>query len=158
MIANSCGFLRVIVPASTVLAGLMVASCVPRYSAPQQVHTTNPSVTYKYRNDQELVQANQSAATFCDRYQSVPRTVNFTTDPDGSRIVVFECVQGSSPSAPQPQYDPNLIYDYRTDQELVDATRNAQIYCMNDGLQQELSDIVTNSDGSKTVTFHCRPR
>lgn len=134
-----------------------MASCSPEYSAPQQVQTSNPTVTYKYRSDQELVQANQNAANFCNRYQAAPRTANFANDPDGSRVVVFECVQTSQP-APLSQVNPNLTYSYRTDQELLDASRNAQIYCMNSGAQQVVSNIVTNANGTKTVTFQCSPR
>ena len=155
MIANSCRFLKS-VRAATVLAGLMLASCVPQPSSPEQVQTSNPSVTYKYRTDQDLVQANQSAATFCDRYQSVPRTANFGNNPDGSKLVVFECVPPRT--APPPQFNPNLTYNYRTDQELLDASRNAQIYCMNSGSQQVISNIVTNANGTKTITFQCSPQ
>ena len=155
--ANSFRFPKVNVRAAIVLAGLMVASCAPEYSSPEQVQASNPTVTYKYRSDQELVQANQSAAIFCNRYQSVPRTANFANDPDGSRVVVFECVQTSPAAAPPPRVNPNLTYSYRTDQELLDASRNAQIYCMNSGSRQVVSNIVTNPNGTKTVTFQCRP-
>ena len=157
MIANSWRLLKVDIRVAAVLVGLMAASCAPQYSSPQQVQASNPSVTYKYRSDQELVQANQNAATFCNRYQSVPRTVSFANDPDGSRVVVFECVQ-ASPAAAPPQFNANLTYTYRTDQELLDASRNAQSYCMNKGSQQVVSNIVTNPNGTKTVTFQCSPR
>jgi hypothetical protein len=158
MIVNSRPFLNVSARAAAALAGLMMASCMPQYSSPQQVQSSNPTVTYKYRSDQELAQANQNAATFCNRYQSVPRTANFGNDPDGSRVVVFECVQTSPPTASQPQFNPNLTYSYRTDQELLDASRNAQIYCANNGSQQMISNIVTNANGTKTITFRCSPR
>jgi hypothetical protein len=146
------------VGAGTVLAGLVLASCAPQYSSPQQVQAINPSVTYKYTNDQELVQANQSAAIFCNRYQSVQQTTSFSNDPDGSRVVVFECVQSSPVAAPLPQYNPNLAYSYRTDQELLDSSRNAQIYCRNNGSQQVVSNIVTNANGTRTVTYQCSAR
>lgn len=144
--------------AAAVLAGVMLASCEPQYGSPQQVQASNPTVTYKFHSDQELVQANQSAATFCNRYQSTPRAASFANDPDGSRVVVFECVQTAPAPPPQPQINPNLTYNYRTDQELLDASRNAQIYCMNNGSQQVVSNIVTNANGTKTVTFQCSPR
>lgn len=160
MTDNSRRFGSAYAGAAAALTGLALAACTPQYSSPQQVQASNPTVTYKYRSDQELVQANQSAATFCNRYQAVPRTANFTNDPDGSRVVVFECVQSSAvpAAAPQPQFNPNLTYNYRTDQELLDASRNAQIYCMNNGAQQMVSNIVTNANGTKTVTFQCNPR
>ena len=154
MMANSRGFLKVNVLTATVLAGLIVASCAPQFSSPTQVQASNPTVTYKYRSDQELSQANQSAATFCSRYQSVARTANFGTDPDGSRTVMFECVQTAQPAGAQPM-NPNLTRTYRTDQELVEASRMAQSYCMNSGSQPVISDIVTNANGTKTVTFQC---
>ena len=153
MFANSCCLLKVNVRAAAVLAGLVAAACAPLHSSPEQVRASNPSVTYKYSSDQELVQANQRAAKFCNRYQSVPGAANFAKDSDGSQIVVFECVE--TPATSQEQYNPNLTYNYRTGQELLDASRNAQIYCMNRGSQQVTSNIVTNANGTKTVTFQC---
>lgn len=159
MITNSLPPLKLVALAIVVVAALTAASCAPRYSSPQQVESSNPSVTYKYRSDQELAQANQTAATFCNQYQSVPRAANFANDPDGSRIVVFECMKMSPAPAPTPQFNPDLAFNYRTDQELLDVSRNAQIYCMNNsGSQQVISNIVTNLNGTKTVTFQCRPR
>jgi hypothetical protein len=158
MIANTRGFLKLNVRAAAVLAGLMVASCVPQYSSPQQVQASNPTVTYKYRSEQELSQANQSAATFCSGYQSVARTGSFGVDPDGSRTVLFECVQTAQSTAAAPPMNANLTRTYWTDQELVEASRTAQNYCMNSGSQQVISDIVTNANGTKTVTFQCSRR
>ena len=158
MIGNSSHFLKVNVLA-TVLAGLMMASCAElQPSSPEQVQTRNPSVTYKYRTDDDLIQAGQRATTYCNQYQSIPRTVSFGNDTDGEKIVVFDCVPASAPMAPRPQFNPNLTYNYRSDQELVDAARNAQIYCMNRGSQQVVSNIVTNANGTRTVTFYCNPR
>ena len=107
------------------LAGLMAASCAPQYSAPQQVQANNPNVTYRYHNDQELLEVNQTAATFCNQYRTVPRPASFTNGQDGSKVVVFECVPSAMPMAAPPQFNPNLAYTYRTDQELLDASRNA---------------------------------
>jgi hypothetical protein len=146
------------VQVAAVLAGLLVASCVPQYSEPVQVQANNPSVTYKYHGDNELVQANQNAATFCNRYQAVPRTVNFGTDPDGSRVVVFECLQSSQPLVPVSQVNSNLTYNYRTDQELLNASRKAQAYCMDNGSPKVMSKIANNRNGTKTVTFKCVAR
>lgn len=143
-----------------VAVGVAVTACAPQYNAPQQVQTTapsNPTVTYKYGADQELIQANQSAATFCNQYQSSPRTKAFSTASDGGKQVMFECVQDAAMPMPA-QYNPNLAYNYMSDQELVDASRNAQIYCRNSGSQQVSSNVTTNANGSRTVTFQCGPR
>ena len=155
MIASSSHFHKMSVLA-TVLAGLMMASCAElQQSSPEQLETSRPTVTYKYHNDEELIQANQRAATFCNQYNFAPRAASFSTDQEGSKIVVFDCVPSSMP-APQPPVNPNLTYSYRTDRELLNASRSAQIYCMNIGSQQVISKIVNNADGSKTVTFQCR--
>jgi hypothetical protein len=143
--------------AAMVLAGLLMSSCAPINTSAEQVQASNPTVTYKYGSDQDLVQANQNAGIFCNRYQSVPRPTNFSTDADGSKVVVFDCVQ-SSAAAPMSQYNPNLAYNYGSDQELLDASRNAQTYCMNNGSQQVISNMTTNSNGTRTVTFRCSPR
>ena len=141
--------------AAAALASLLTTACVAPYQPPQQVQATNPSVTYKYHSDQELLQVNQSATTFCNQYRAVPRSVNFTNDQDGSKGVVFECVQMMASMPQQPQFNTNLNYTYRTDQELLDASRNAQAYCMNGGSSQVISNIATNPDGTRTVAFQC---
>ena len=42
-------------------------------------------------SDDEPIQTKQLAATFCDRYQSVPQPVRFVTDASGDRVVFFDC-------------------------------------------------------------------
>lgn len=137
-----------------VLAAGTVAAC---QSSPQPVQSSNPRVTYNYRTDTELLQANQNAATFCSQYQTSPRTGSLTNNADGSKTVVFECVRpGASPTPAQ--VNPNLTHTYRTDQELVQATQTASTYCQRLGSQPMTSSIVTNTNGSKTVTFQCGAR
>lgn len=157
MIALRQTFMNASAGVAAVVAVVVVASCAPQYSTPQQVEAKNPSVTYKYQTDQDLVEANQKAATFCSGYQSTPRAASFSTDPDGRKVVVFDCVPVASMAAPLPPVSPNLTYTYRTDQELLDASRNAQLTCMNRGSRQVISNIVTNVNGTKTVTFQCSP-
>lgn len=143
-------------------AGLL-ASCAPGPRAAQTMQQSNPSVTYKYRGDQELLNANQQAAAYCNQYGTVPRTANLTNNPDGTNTVIFECVKtGPStaalpPMAPLPP-NPALTYTYRSDQELLDAGRRADAYCMNYGQRMvATSNIVTNLDGTRTATFQCGP-
>jgi hypothetical protein len=148
-------FRRVNVWTVALVAAGAVASCSSWPSSSQQpVKSSNPSVTYNYRTDQELLQANQNATAYCSQYQTAPRTANITNNPDGSKAVVFECVRTTFP-APAP-VNPNLTYTYRTDQELVQASQTAGAYCQKYGSQpMTTSSLVTNSDGSKTVTFQC---
>lgn len=144
---------------AAVLATLLVAACAPQYSAPQQVQSNNPSVTYKFNGDQELLQANQSATTFCNQYRSAAQTSSITASPEGGKTVIFECVPMpvvmTTAAAPAQPFNPNPTYTYNTDQGLLDASRNAETYCMSNGSQRALSTIVTNANGTKSVTFQC---
>lgn len=141
------------------MAGLALVSCVSTRSSPEQVAASNPTVTYEYRNDDELIQANQRAITFCNQYQALPRAQSFDTRSDRKNLVIFECVGASSfSSAPQRQSSSDLTYNFRTDQELLDVSRDAQVYCMNSGAPEMDSNIVVHSNGSKTVTFRCSQR
>ena len=139
-----------------ILGSLGLAACA-QYVAPQQVQTTNPTVTYKYQNDADLVQASQKAASFCTPYQSTPRNTSISNDADGSKIAVFECVRTAPQVVAAAPRDPNLTYVYRTDQELIDASRNAQAYCASNGSQQAVSTMGTDANGTKIVTFRCSP-
>jgi hypothetical protein len=141
--------------AAALFTALMTTACVSEeHTTPQQVQSSNPTVSYQYRNDDELIQANQRAAVYCDQYRYGPRTVRITNESNGSKMVVFECVQTAA-QAPVPIYNSNLVYNYRSDQELMNATWNARMSCLNGGSQRVVSNIVANSDGSKTVTFRC---
>jgi hypothetical protein len=51
--------------AVAVLAAGALTSCAPFRSSEQPVQSSNPSVTYNYRTDQELIQANERATTYC---------------------------------------------------------------------------------------------
>ena len=86
----------------TLLAAGALASCGPLAWSQQPVQSRNPSVTYNYRTDQELLQANQNATTYCGQYQAARRTASLTNNPDGSKTVVFECVRTASLPVPAP--------------------------------------------------------
>ncbi|MCJ7593042.1 MAG: hypothetical protein MUO51_16990 [Woeseiaceae bacterium] len=155
MISHSYRTMKPVTGTTIALAALMIASCAFPGSSPKQVDSSNPSVTYNYSNDDQLIEANQRAITYCTRFDSFPRTKNFSQDADGNNVVVFECVISSlAAESPNPP-NSNLSYNYRTDQELLDASRNAQVYCVNHGSPEMSSTIVGNSNGSKTVTFRC---
>jgi hypothetical protein len=142
--------------AVAVLAAGALASCTLFSRSPEQVQSTNPTVTYNYRTDQELLQVNQRATTYCSQYQTTPRTANITTNSDGSKTVQFECVRTTS-QAPA-STTPSQSYSYRTDQELIQASQNADAYCQRSGSKSTMSNISTNPDGTKTATFQCGPR
>ena len=92
------------VSAVALFAAGALAACATFPSSQQPVQSSNPSVTYNYRTDQELLQANQNATTYCSPYQTVPRTVSITNNADGSKAVHFECVRTTLPA---PAADPS---------------------------------------------------
>ena len=123
-------FRRVNVWTVPLFAAGAIASCSgPSASSQQPVQASNPSVTYNYRTDEELLQANRNATVYCSQYQTVPRTGNITNNSDGSKAVVFECVRTALPAPPPSPPPPSLSYTYRTDQELVQASQTAGAYC-----------------------------
>jgi len=154
MYTNSHLSMKVVFATAAAFAALLTVSCVAPRSEPQQISVSNPSTTYKYRNDDELIQANKRAMTYCDKYNSFPQTEHFGRDSDGSNIVVFECLPGTA-TVTQRQLNSDLTYNFRTDQELLDVSREAQVYCLNNGQPEMDSDIVVHSNGRKTVTFSC---
>jgi hypothetical protein len=85
----------------------------------------------------------------------VPRPASFAASPDGGRVVQFECAPVAAQVAQQVPVGSNLTYTYSTDQQLLDASRSAQAYCINTGAQQAISNIITNADGTRTVVFQC---
>jgi hypothetical protein len=156
-------FLPVGMQGCVVLAALAVASCTsassrtsPSSHSVEQVEATNPSVTYEYVGDTELLEAQQKAVTFCGQYQSTPRPARITSSSGGgSNNVIFECDPNLPVTAPPVVTGSDLAYSYRNDQELLAAWRNAETYCTGTGRQAAVPDIHTNTDGSRTVVFHC---
>lgn len=137
---------------------LLVAACAQQSSPPQQVRTDNPSVTYKYLGDQELISANQKAVVYCNQFNAVPSTKMISETSDGLKQVVFDCAPTTTPGLmPAPTYSPTTSFNYRSDQELLTGARNAEIYCMNQGNQRAVSTVTTNMDGTKTLSSRCVP-
>ena len=152
---------RVSVWTVPLLAAGAIASCGgPLPSSQQPVRASNPSVTYNYRTDEELLQANRNATGYCSQYQAAPATGSITTNADGSKAVIFECLRIALPAPPpqSPPPPPSLSYTYRTDQELVQASQTAGAYCAKYGSQPMTSIMGTNPDGTRTVTFQCGVR
>ena len=143
--------------AAVALAAVAVASCTSSPSGSlQQVRASNPSVTYEYGGDEELLQAQQEAVAFCSQYQAAPRPARITSGSNaGSNTVVFECDPNLPTTAPPEVSGSDLAYYYRNDQELLEVSRNAHTYCTDNGWEQAVPSIRTNSDGSKTVVFQC---
>src|SRR5947208_2606482 len=100
---------------ASVLAVLLVAACAPQHSAPTQTSSSNPTVTYKYRGDEELMQANEKANAYCSQYHSIAQTYRIDTESDGSKTAVFQCVATPTNMVSTQVYNPNYPYNYTTD-------------------------------------------
>ena len=144
------------IAALTMAAAAGCATTPYTTTTPVAVQASNPTVTYNYRTDAELLQANQNAITYCGQYQTTPRTGSITNNSDGSKTVVFDCVGPVVASTvPVPVVPAGMRYQYRTDQDLVQASQNASAYCARTGALPMTSNIITNADGSRTVVFQC---
>ena len=133
-------------------APLLLSACGSSYHEPKAVAASNPTVTYHYRGDKELLQANQNAMTYCSQYKSIPHTVRISDSSEG-RTVLFECVP--SAGVAETSFNPDAPYSYRTDEELLDNSRNAARYCRAHGGGNATSSITENPDGTRTVTYRC---
>jgi hypothetical protein len=147
-----------------VLAVAAAAACTPLYHESREVEAKPPKVSYDYSSDAGLIEANSKARTYCSQYASTPSPQgSITENPDGTRTVTFECIKTAAvtsypQSSPYPQSSSTpTIYSYRTDTELLQAIESADADCARSG-QIASSRIVTNLDGTKTLTFQCVPR
>lgn len=141
---------------AAVVFAVGLVACAPVHQPPQPVDATAPSVTYSYGTDDELVAANSKARAYCAQYQSVPSLEGpITENEDGTKTATFKCVE-SAPAAAAPAPVP-MTYTYSGDMQLLQAMRSAENYCQASG-RRTTSNIVTNSSGSKTITFQCVPQ
>jgi hypothetical protein len=78
-------------------------------------------------------------------------------------VALMSAALASCAGVPQPRPEevrstkPGVTYSYRTDAELVEATRKADDYCQKYGSWPRASNIVSNPDGGKTVAYDCDP-
>jgi len=154
--AMSFQFLLVDMRAAVALGAVAVASCTSSSESLQQVRASNPSVTYEYVGDEQLLEAQQNAVVFCSQYKAAPRPARIARGSNGgSNTVVFECDPNLPTAAPPEVLGSDLAYNYQSDQELLEASLNAHTYCIDNGWQQAVPSVRTNSDGSRTVVFQC---
>lgn len=151
----SLPILRTAAPCALLAAGFLLASCAHEPLPPHQVQASSPTVTYTYRGDEELVQADQRADTYCSQYRLAPRAAGVASLDDGKKSITYECVPGAASTMAAQPWDPTVMHSYRSDQELLDASHNADLYCMEHGSQRAVATVVTNPDGSRNLSFAC---
>lgn len=148
------GWLRAGSLAVLALAGM--SACAPMHQAPQEVEARPPKVRYEFSSDEGLIQANEKARTYCSRYHATPSLQGpIAESDDDTKTVTFACVSPTTVTpSPTPPAPPAQGYTYRSDTELLEALRSADAYCARTD-ETASSSIVTNPDGTKTLTFHC---
>lgn len=141
----------------TVLAMTAMFGCAPPTpSEPVQVEAQAPEVSYNFNTDQDLIEANNRARAYCSQYASTATMEGtITTNPDGSKRVTFECVK-TAPTVPATPAPP-MTYNYRTDNDLLQAMQSADNYCARSGQVASYS-VTTNANGTQTLTYQCVPR
>ena len=140
-----------------VIAVAAMAACGAPYQAPQEVETRPPVVSYNYSSDNGLIEANGKASSYCSQYASTPSLQGSIIDnADGTKTVTFACVKTAAVTRAPVSVPPSppTGYSYHTDTELLQAIGSADAYCARSGQIASYS-IVTNADGTKTLTFQC---
>jgi hypothetical protein len=131
------------------------AACTPLYQKAHEVEAKPPRVSYDYSSDAGLIEANSKARIYCGQYASTTSSRgSITENTDGTKTVTFECIKTVAAISYPP---PPMSYSYRTDTELLQAIESADADCARSG-QTASSRIVTNPDGTKTLTFQCVSR
>ena len=137
------------------ILAILATACAPVHQPPREVETRQPAVSYNYNSDDGLVEANSKARAYCSQYASTPSLHGTIVDnEDGTKTVTFECVKTAATTTSPP---PANGYVYGSDTELLQSIRSADTHCAQSG-QTASTSIVTNPDGTKTLTFQCVPR
>ena len=140
------------------ILAVIATACAPLYQPPREVESRQPSVTYNYNSDDGLVEANSKARAYCSQYASTPSLQgSIVQNEDGTKTVTFECVKTATVVSSPPPATPPRGYSYGSDVELLESIRSADAYCAQTG-QTASTSVVTNADGTKTLTFQCVPR
>jgi hypothetical protein len=148
---------RVAALAAALPALILSTACTVVSTQPHQVAASNPTVTYAYVGDSQLIDANQRAIRFCDPYQGTPHAVSVTDTGNGGRSATFECLKAPLPMEVLVPTRSYLTASYQTDQEFLDASRNARLFCLNAGMRGLTTSITPNPGGGNSVAFQCRP-
>jgi hypothetical protein len=146
--------------AGVILLGASVASCGLASGRAEAIQESSPSVTYRYIDDEGLVDATIKAEAYCRQFNAWPTTASLDQATDGDGNVTFVCDQTrsstytSSQTRSKPPY-PTVNYTYRDDQALIDATSEAQRHCAGFGAYARSSTVTVGTDGTRTVVFEC---
>lgn len=137
------------------LALTMLFGCAGSTSpGPVQVETKSPEVSYQFTTDEDLIEANSRARTYCSQYASTPMMEGtIINNQDGTKTVTYECIQSPTKA---PAASPES-YTYRTDNDLLMGMQSAEAYCAQQGRVASFN-VTTNASGTQTLSYRCVPR
>jgi hypothetical protein len=151
---------RILLCATVLAAGAAIAGCATSSGRAEPVAANPPSVTYKYSDEQGLIDASLKAEAFCRDFNSWPTAAGTHFARDGSGEVTFICDQdraetlaGTRPrSLPS---NPTVEYTYRDEQELIEATARAQRHCAAFGAEARSTTVRAGAGSTGRVEFEC---
>jgi hypothetical protein len=156
---QSDGTARLLQSMVALFLGAALTACASPSGRAQAVQESAPSVTYKYTDDEGLVDATIKAEAYCREYNAWPTQAGMRVEADGAGAsqVTFVCDAPRAAASAALQSSPNVTvnYSYRDEQALVDATMRAQRHCGELGAVARSSTVSTEADGSRTIVFEC---
>jgi hypothetical protein len=147
---------------SALFLAAALAACAGPAGRAQPVQESAPSVTYKFTDDEGLVDATVKAEAYCREYNALPTTSVIRQAPDGAREVVFVCDQARAVAFADTRTmhrtaTPTVQYTYRDERTLIEATTEAQRHCAALGAEARSHTVSTGPAGTRTVVFECVP-
>lgn len=140
-----------------VLVAAVLASCGTTTGVAVPVDQAEPSITYEYSDEEGLVNASFQAENYCKNYNAWPRVSQMERGGARGGKVTFTCgsereeFRASSRSDSQPR---RVDYIYRDEENLVDATIQAQKACARMGAEAKLAETRVNGE-ERTIIFEC---
>jgi hypothetical protein len=152
--------MRIALCATVLLGAAAIAACATPTGRAEPVEATPPSVTYKYSDEQGLIDASLKAETYCRDFNSWPTSTGVHVEQDGARRVTFVCDQDRTETYAGARHrsmppNPTVQYTYRDERGLIEATTQAQQHCASFGAEARSTKVSRNSGGTRTVEFEC---
>ena len=135
------------------MVGIFLSSCASYSDRAEHVQSTPPTITYKYEDDESLIDAVAKAEEYCLQFNSWPTPIESHPDAMPGQVT-FICDQNRviGEAYEALPADPTVDYLYHDHESLVKATIEAQRHCARLGARAHTARVTT-IDGSNTVIF-----
>lgn len=139
-----------VLPLTLIGCGTTTGTAVP-------IEEVQPGITYQFSDDEGLVNASFKAENYCKQYNAWPRVSELNGGRHGGGEVTFSCgsQREEMPTASRTVSQPRTMdYTYQNEENLVDATIEAQRACARMGAEAKLSETRVNGN-RRTIVFEC---